>query len=88
MSITTSSPLLQPDDTRARYVRFGRMNGNFVEFSFAVGSPDLMVELVMPLASYEDFCRTNQVTHLTPAEELAMDIDQAKWRYGQPGLPD
>ena len=42
------TPLLSPDDRRARYVRFLRTNDKgFVEFAFGVGSPDLMTELVL-----------------------------------------
>jgi phenol hydroxylase P0 protein len=45
-----------------------------------------MAELIMPLEQYRDFCKVNQVVYLTRAEEEAMDIDQAKWRYGAPGV--
>lgn len=83
---TVGSPLLRDDDLRARYVRFGRVNAHgFVEFAFGVGSPELMVELVLPLDAYREFCQVNKVVYLTREEELAMDHDQAKWRYGEPG---
>ena len=84
-----STPLLSPDDARARYVRFHRITyRGFVEFAFGVGSPDLMTELVMPLAAYREFCRANRVVYLTREQETAMDIDQAKWRYGTPGVTE
>ena len=84
-----STPLLLADDARARYVRFHRMTDRgFVEFAFGVGTPDLMTELVMPLEAYREFCRANQVVYLTREEEAAMDIDQAKWRYGSPGVTE
>ena len=35
-----------------------------VEFEFAVGDPDLFVELVMPPAAFNEFCAANQVTLL------------------------
>ena len=47
-----------------------------------------MTELVLPLPAYREFCKVNQVVYLTRAEEEAMDHDQAKWRYGSPGLTE
>lgn len=83
------TPLLAPGDPRTRYVRFGRLNDKgFVEFSFGVGSPDLMAELVMPLDAYREFCRVNRVVYLTREQEAAMDHEQAKWRYGAPGVKE
>jgi phenol/toluene 2-monooxygenase (NADH) P0/A0 len=84
-----ATPLLSPQDLRARYVRYHRLTEQgFVEFAFGVGSPDLMTELVMPLAAYREFCRVNQVVYLTREQEDAMDHDQAKWRYGAPGVQE
>lgn len=83
------TPLLAPDDPRTRYVRFHRLNeSGFVEFTFGVGSPELMAELVMPLAAYREFCRVNRVVYLTREQEEALDHDQAKWRYGAPGVKE
>jgi len=84
-----ATPLLAALDERARYVRFHRLTDRgFVEFAFGVGSPDLMAELIMPLEAYREFCRANQVVYLTREEEAAMDVDQAKWRYGAPGVTE
>ncbi|THD03394.1 phenol hydroxylase [Panacagrimonas perspica] len=81
--------MLDPLDGRARYVRFHRITDRgFVEFAFGVGSPELMAELIMPLEAYREFCRVNQVVYLTREEEAAMDEDQAKWRYGAPGVTE
>jgi len=89
LSQLPATPLLQPQDTRTRYVRYHRLTSNgFVEFAFGVGSPELMAELIMPLAAYRDFCKANQVVYLTREEEAAMDHDQAKWRYGVPGVTE
>lgn len=88
-AVMPETPLLPQGDSRARYVRYHRLTEQgFVEFAFGVGSPDLMTELVMPLAAYREFCKVNQVVYLTRAEEAAMDHDQAKWRYGTPGLTE
>lgn len=84
-----ATPLLSSSDGRARYVRFHRITDHgFVEFAFGVGSPELMTELVLPLEAYREFCKVNQVVYLTRAQEEAMDIDQAKWRYGTPGVSE
>lgn len=73
-------------DTTRRFVRRHRLTERgYVEFAFGIGSPDLMVDLVLPEAAYESFCQINQVVELTDAEALAVDMEQAKWRYGTPG---
>lgn len=82
-----ATPLLPQRDPRARYVRYHRLTEQgFVEFAFGVGSPELMAELVLPLAAYREFCRANQVVYLTREQEQAQDLDSAKWRYGAPGV--
>ena len=74
-------------DSLPRFVRFHRITDRgFVEFAFGIGSPDLMTELVLPLAAYREFCRDNQVRQLTREEEDALDREQSKWRYGLPGV--
>ncbi len=85
-----AQPLLPgAGETRARYVRFHRLTkAGFVEFGFGIGSPDLMAELIMPLQQYREFCRANEVTYLTREQEVEMDFDQAKWRYGTPGVTE
>lgn len=52
-----------------KFIRVTRKRtGDIVEFDFAVGSPDIWVELIMPRASFEDFCATNSVVDLTGQE--------------------
>jgi phenol hydroxylase P0 protein len=71
------------------FVRFRALNSHgFVEFDFAIGDPSLSVELVMKPADYARFCETNHATVLGEEEGAALDLDQMKWRYGQPGLSD
>ena len=36
------------------------------EFDFAIGFPDLSVELVMPKAAFDEFCRRNDVELIGP----------------------
>lgn len=58
-----------------RFVRLtGKRDDGFVEFEFAIGDPELCVELIMPPAAYEEFCRQQKVVHLddeTTKEETA-----------------
>lgn len=76
-------------DASTCYVRLRQLRSDgFVEFDFSMGDPDLSVDLILPQAAYEEFCLTHRVRHLTPEQGAAIDADQAKWRYGQPGLTE
>lgn len=89
MSLPSPQPLLPDNDAVARYVRFQRLDARgFVEFGFAVGSPELMTDLILPLAAYREFCRTNQVCFLTREQEQAQDLERCKWRYGAVGVKE
>jgi phenol hydroxylase P0 protein len=68
-------------------VRHERADG-FIEFDFAIGEPDLSVELILPRAAFEEFCAINQVRHLSAAQGQQIDADQSKWRYGSPGITE
>jgi len=51
-------------DVTRKYVRITDAGDDFVEFDFAIGWPDLSVELVLPRAAFEEFCARNAVTFL------------------------
>lgn len=73
-------------DVNCHYVRLReRRADGYVEFDFAIGDPALAVELTLPAAAYEAFCRERQVRHLTPDEIAAVDDERAKWQYVAPG---
>ena len=58
-------------DTRQRWVRVTGQRGNgFVEFDFAVGEPDLCVEMILPAEAFAEFCAANRV-ELLPPEQAA-----------------
>ena len=83
-----SSPLLPGNETPC-YVRFQRLTERgFVEFEFGAGSCDLMVDLILPVAAYREFCKANRVIQLTREQERAIDHERAKWRYGSPGISE
>lgn len=73
-------------DVNRRYVRFRALGDDgFVTFDFAIGDPDLSVELALPLADYRSFCRESSVIYLSREQEEAVDRENTKWRFGQPG---
>jgi phenol hydroxylase P0 protein len=55
----------------------------FVEFDFAIGYPELYVELVLPRVAFEQFCASNRVQHMNAQQSAAIDADMQKWRYGE-----
>ncbi|MEN9726476.1 MAG: hypothetical protein RL434_842 [Pseudomonadota bacterium] len=76
-------------DVNCQYVRLrARRADGYVEFDFAIGDPALAVELTLPAAAYDTFCRERRVLHLTPAEAAAVDHERSKWQFGTPGHQD
>lgn len=66
-----------------KYVAVKRIiDGKFVEFNFAIGEPTLFVELILPVASYAEFCKANDVIEMSSDERAQVDAEAAKWRYG------
>ena len=89
MAASPAQPLLSTTDPRERYVRFQRLTDQgFVEFSFGIGTPDLMADLILPLDAYRLFCSANKVRYLTREQEDEQDFERSKWRYGAPGVTE
>lgn len=85
----TQSDAASSFESQTRYIRVQRYTENgFVEFAFGIGSPDLMVDLILPRPAFREFCQTNKVVDLTPEQERVLDFERAKWRYGQPGITE
>ncbi|EZI24931.1 phenol hydroxylase subunit [Pseudomonas extremaustralis] len=87
MSCPDQSLEMQPADmdTRKRYVRVtGRRGSQFVEFDFAIGEPELFVEMILTHEAFAEFCRANQVRPMAALPEVAgEDEDDARqwdWR--------
>ena len=71
-------------DSLTRYVRVRRIvSERFVEFDFAIGDPELYVELILPKDAFEAFCEHNKVVEMTDEQKKAVDDDMEKWRYGE-----
>jgi phenol hydroxylase P0 protein len=77
----------QPDSTFDQMPRYVRVRSEpddaFVEFDFAIGYPELFVELVLPHQAFRQFCENNQVQHMDAQMSAALDADARKWRYGE-----
>ena len=52
-------------DTTRRFVRLIEMRADgLVAFEFAIGWPDLAVELLLPAPAFAEFCATHRVQRL------------------------
>lgn len=70
-------------DITKKYIRVRSSEGaRFVEFDFAIGEPDLFVELVMPPAVFKVFCEQNNVIEMNSQQMAAIDNELEKWRFG------
>ena len=70
-----------------KYVRVtGVRSGRYVEFEFSVNDADLTVELILPLAAFEEFCALQEVVRLPPADGVSTELEKLAWRERQPGL--
>ena len=75
-----------PFDQLTRYVRVrSEPDARFVEFDFAIGHPDLFVELALPQGAFEQFCKHNHVVHMDEEMCRLVDADMVKWRFGEKG---
>lgn len=65
-------------DVRRKFVRVTERRANgFVAFEFSIGSPELVVELMLPAAAFDSFCASNAVERL--------DVDAATDHPSHPG---
>ena len=56
-----------PFDPAKRYVRLTQVRADgFVEFEFAIGDPELAVDLILPAEAYHEFCRDNHAELISP----------------------
>ncbi len=67
-------------DPTKRYVRLTQVRADgFVEFEFAIGDPDLAVELILPTDAFRDFCRDNHAELVSPLQGTAIDRARLRW---------
>ena len=80
---TNSQPTF---DQLTRYIRVrSDSSDKFIEFDFAIGHPELFVELILPRAAFDEFCRCNNVVHMDSDTIRQIDEDMIKWRFGEKG---
>ncbi len=83
----TGGSMGQSQTPLKKYVRVtGVRSGRYVEFEFSVNDADLTVELILPLAAFEEFCALQEATRLPPAADAAGEYEKLAWRSHQPGL--
>lgn len=65
-------------DPGRKYVRITeRRTDGLVAFEFAIGWPELCVELLLPLAAFDAFCKAQRVQFLPPGDAgSAMDTTE------------
>lgn len=71
-------------DALPRFVRVREITeNNLVEFDFAIGEPDLFVELILPKSAFDEFCKTQNVSMMTEEQCRIVDQEMEKWRIGE-----
>lgn len=74
-------PLATPAmDTTRRFVRLsGERPNGFIEFEFAIGEPEIFVEMILGREAFAEFCAANRVEMLPPRDPEAPQGDW-DWR--------
>lgn len=68
-------------DYGRRFVRVTRERADgLVEFDFAVGDPDLFLEMILTREAFTDFCITNKVDVLPPRAAPGEGATDWDWR--------
>ncbi|MFZ4535151.1 phenol hydroxylase subunit [Propionivibrio sp.] len=82
-TVPISSNPPPPMDTSRRFVRVRGERGNgFIEFDFAIGEPELFVELILGPEAFADFCADNKVEMLPPLPEHSPeDGERSDWDW-------
>jgi phenol hydroxylase P0 protein len=62
-------------DATKRYVRVIGQRGDFIEFEFAIGDPELFVELLLPKHVFGAFCATQGAILLEGARPERSQLD-------------
>lgn len=69
-------------DTRQRWVRVtGARGEGFIEFDFAIGEPDLCVEMILSPEAFAEFCAANRVEVLPPRETAPGTEEPSDWDW-------
>lgn len=69
-------------DPSRRFVRVRRVRDDgFVEFEFAIGDPDMFVEMILPQQALPGFCTANDVVLLdeAPSPDDSAERKDERW---------
>lgn len=65
-----------------RYVRVRAVRPDgFVEFDFALGEPEIFVELILPTPAFDEFCSANHVTLLGGEGTVGDGAEDSGWNW-------
>jgi|GEM_PF-826201 len=68
-------------DTSKRFIRvIDERDDGFVEFEFAIGEPELFVELIMPTPVFEEFSEEQMAELLPPRPDEGPDFASDEFR--------
>lgn len=71
-------------DVTRKFVRLTQIRPDgFVEFDFAIGEPELFVEMLLNEASFHEFCQVNQVAMLEGPRPACGAEAEWDWRLQQ-----
>lgn len=70
-------------DPKRKFVRVNELRADgFIEFDFAIGEPELFVEMILPAAAFDEFCAANKVAFLDVANRLKVGgEDNSEWEW-------
>jgi phenol/toluene 2-monooxygenase (NADH) P0/A0 len=82
MASAASNPGNRPEiDSQRRFVRkLGERANGFVEFEFAIGEPEIFVELILPREDFAEFCTGHQVEMLPAHGADGLPPSDWDWR--------
>jgi len=75
----TSTPPFNPDKKFVRIIQVHTTG--LVEFEFAVGEPELFVELLMAQSAFDEFCTMHAVTPTTGHLAQVPNTDTQEWDW-------
>jgi phenol hydroxylase P0 protein len=69
-------------DPARKFVRVRQLRPDrFIEFDFAIGEPEIFVEMILHADAFDDFCALNKVSFLTDAASSSPETND--WRLSE-----
>lgn len=78
MNSSDKTSSFDPAKTFVRVVNV--RDDGFLEIEFAVGEPDLFVEMILPQSAFQEFCAENRATLLGAPEAAPGEAKDWEWR--------